>query len=334
MKYDILKSLREAAPGFVSGEALSREFGVTRTSVWKCINELRTENYKIEASSRNGYRFVSKPAGLNAFEISYRLGTKIIGRNVLYFDILDSTNSYAKKLATEGCEDGTVIIAGRQSAGRGRTGKTWDSLENKGIYLTVILKPLIPPEKIQLLTLAASVAAVDSIRSLCEVEAGIKWPNDIILDGRKVCGILTELNCETDLVNFAAIGIGLNHSQMPGDFSDELSDKAVSLMTYMQGRGTEGKIPDRLDLTRSLLTELDKVYALLREDCGSEIIEMWKQRSITIGREVCIHQRDGQFTGTARDITPEGRLVVSGSDGATREVLSGEISVRGLLGYI
>lgn len=333
MKYDILKALREAAPEFVSGEALSRQLGVTRTSVWKCINELRTENYEIEASSRNGYRFVSKPARLNAFEIAYRLGTEIIGRNVLYFDILDSTNSYAKKLATEGCEDGTVIIAGRQSAGRGRTGKTWESPQDKGIYLTVILKPLIPPEKIQLLTLAASVAAVDSIRSVCDVEAGIKWPNDIILDGRKVCGILTEMNCETDLVNFVAIGIGINFSQIPGDFPDELSDKAVSLMTYMQGKGTEGKIPDRLDFTRSLLTELDKVYALLKKDCGSEIIKMWKQRSLTIGREVCIHQRDGQFTGTALDITPDGRLVVSCSDGTTREVLSGEISVRGLLGY-
>ena len=334
MKYEILKALREAAPEFVSGEALSRLLGVTRTSVWKCINELRTENYEIEASSRNGYRFVSKPVRLNSFEIAYRLGTVTIGRNVLYYDELDSTNSYAKKLATEGCEDGTVVIAGRQTAGRGRIGRNWYSPQDKGIYMTVVLKPMIPPEKIQLLTLAASVAAVDAIRCVCDVEAGIKWPNDIILDGKKVCGILTEMNCETDLVNFAAIGIGINFSQKPGDFPDELRDKAVSLMTYLQDRGTQGKTPDRLDLIRSVLTELDKGYSLLMEDCGSEIVEMWKQRSLTIGREVSIHHRDGQFTGIARNITLDGRLVVSCSDGAIREVLSGEISVRGLLGYI
>ena len=334
MKHKILKALREAAPEFVSGEALSRLLGVTRTAVWKCINELRTEGYGIEASSRNGYRFVSKPAQLNSFEIAYRLGTATIGRNVLYFDVVDSTNSRAKKLAAEGCEDGTVVVADRQTAGRGRIGRNWYSLQNKGIYLTIVLKPMIPPEKIQLLTLAASAAVVDAIRSVCQVETGIKWPNDIILDGKKVCGILTEMNCETDLVNFAVIGIGINFSQAPGDFPNELRDKAVSLMTYLQDMGKQGNAPDRLDLIRSLLTELDKGYSLLKEDCGSKIIEMWKQRSLTIGREVSIHHRDGQFNGTARDITLDGRLVVSCSDGAIREVLSGEISVRGLLGYI
>lgn len=334
MKYEILKALRDAAPGFVSGESLSRLFRVTRTSVWKYINELRAEDYKIEASSRNGYRFVSRPVRLNAFEIAYRLGTAIIGHNVLYFDILDSTNNYAKKLATEGCEDGTVVIAGSQVAGRGRIGRDWYSSQDKGIYLSVVLKPAMPPEKIQLLTLAASVAVVDAVKNVCGVEAGIKWPNDVILDGKKVCGILTEMNCEADLVNFAIIGIGINFSQASGDFPDGLEDKAVSLMAYLQGKGAQGKIPDRLDLIRSVLTELDKVYSQLTENGGGKVVDMWKQRSLTIGREVRIHHSEGQFTGTALDITADGRLVIACGDGATREVSSGEISVRGILGYI
>lgn len=334
MRYQILKALREAAPGYVSGEALSRLFGVTRTYVWKCINELRTENYEIEASSRNGYRFASPTSRLNSFEIAYRLGTITIGHNILYYDELDSTNSHAKKLAAEGCEDGTVVIAGSQNAGRGRMGRNWCSLRDKGIYLTVVLRPVVPPEKIQLLTLAASVAVVDAIKIACDIESGIKWPNDIILGGKKVCGILTEMNCETDLVNYAVIGIGINFSQMPGDFSEDLSGKADSLLNYLQDMGIPGKNPDRLELIRAVLKELDKGYTLLTQDLGGKIIEMWKQRSLTIGRQVTVLQRDGEFSGTALDVTSDGRLVVTCSDGITREVLSGEISVRGLLGYI
>jgi BirA family biotin operon repressor/biotin-[acetyl-CoA-carboxylase] ligase len=334
MKYEILQALREAAPEFVSGEALSRLLGVTRTTVWKCINELRAQNYQIEASSRNGYRLVSGDGQLNGFEVAYRLGTAVIGRKVLYFDFLDSTSNYAKKLALEGCEDGTAVLAGRQTAGRGRIGKGWDSQQNKGLYLSVVLKPEIPPEKIQLLTLAASVAVVDAIHKACGVDTGIKWPNDVILDGKKVCGILTEMNCETDRVNFAVIGIGINLSQTAGDFPEDLRSRAVSLMAHLQDRGVPGRVPGRLDLARAVLSELDRGYALLNADCGSRIVEMWRQRSLTIGREVRVYGKDTQYTGTAVDVTDDGRLVVSCADGAVREVMSGEVSVRGIMDYI
>ncbi len=334
MKYEILQALKEAAPEFVSGEELSRLLGVTRTTVWKCINELRKLDYAIEASSRNGYRLVSKPDLLNGFEVAYRLGTLVVGQNVLYFDTLDSTNNQAKMLASGGCEDGTVVIAGNQTAGRGRIGKSWNSQENKGVYMTVVLKPAIPPEKIQLLTLAAAVAVVDAIRGVYGVEAGIKWPNDIVLEGKKICGILTEMNCETDMVNFAVLGIGINYSQTFADFPEELRNRAVSILAHLQARGIQGDPPGRTDLARAVLAELDKGYALLTGGDEGRIVEMWKQRSVTIGRVVGIRHRDGSFTGTAVDITSDGRLVVSCSDGAVREVMSGEISVRGLLGYI
>lgn len=334
MKYKILYALKEAAPGFVSGEALSRLLNVSRTAVWKYINELRNENYDIEASTRNGYRLVPKPGRLNGFEISYRLGTAVVGRNVLYFETLDSTNDFAKKLASEGCEDGTAVIAGAQSSGRGRLGRAWESPRDSGVYMTVILKPEIPPERIQLLTLASSVAVVDAIAETCGVAAGIKWPNDIILDGKKVCGILTEMNCETDIVNYAVIGIGINFSQTAGDFPGELKDRAVSLLDHMRKKGIRDRSPDRVDLIRAVLAGLDRNYALLTNGSGDLIVDLWKQRSLTLGREVQITARDGQFTGTAIDITGDGKLVVSCGDGAVREVLSGEISVRGLLGYI
>lgn len=334
MKYRILQTLKEAAPGFVSGEALSRLLDVSRTAVWKYVNELRNENYEIEASTRNGYRLVPKPGRLNGFEIAYKLGTAVVGKNVLYFDSLDSTNDFAKKLASEGCEDGTAVIAGMQSSGRGRVGKTWESLRDKGVYMTVVLRPEIPPERIQLLTLASSVAVVDAIAETCGVAAGIKWPNDILLDGKKVCGILTEMNCETDIVNYAVIGIGINFSQSAEDFPEGLKDKAVSLLGYLRQRGVPAGAPDRLDLVRAVLVRLDRNYSLLSEGSGSLIVEKWKQRSLTLGKEVRITARDGQYTGTALDIAGDGRLVVSCSDGTVREVLSGEISVRGVSGYI
>lgn len=333
MKYEVLHALKDASPGYVSGEALSRLLNVSRTAIWKYINELRAEDYDIEASTRNGYRLSSKPEHMNSFEIAYKLGNTVVGSKVFYFDTLDSTNDYAKKLASEGCVNGTTVIAGMQTAGKGRLGRNWDSQQDKGIYLSIVLKPQIPPERVQLLTLAASIAVVDALKSVCGVEARIKWPNDIILGGKKVCGILTEMNCETDIINHAVIGIGINYSQNAGDFPGELSDKAISLLTFFHNMEYGKELPDRLELIRALLVELDSCYTLMSGEYTETIIDMWKQRSLTIGREVSVAGRDGKFTGKALDITGDGRLVVACGDGIVREILSGEISVRGVFGY-
>jgi BirA family biotin operon repressor/biotin-[acetyl-CoA-carboxylase] ligase len=333
LKEKVLNKLKESAPGFISGEVLSETFGVSRTSIWKYINDLKKEGYEIESSSRKGYRLDSIPDIMNGYEIKYGLDTKIIGRDIHYFDTLDSTNTYAKKLAYEGCPEGTVVVADCQTAGRGRLGRAWDSREHKGIWMSIVLRPCIAPEDIQVITLAASVAVAGGIEKVTGIQPGIKWPNDIILDGRKVCGILTEMNSEVEQVNFIVLGIGINVNQHVDDFSGELIDKATSLSIYARTRG-EGGVPSftRAEIAKSVLTELEKVYGFVRNGNIEGIINRWKELSVTLGREVKAIARNIEYTGMAVDLTEDGKLIILCRDGARREVVSGEISVRGIMG--
>ena len=334
MKYKILCMLRENAPEYVSGEVLSRKLSVSRTAIWKNVNGLVAEGYCIDASTRKGYRLVSLPDKLNGFEIGYDLKTTVVGRKVLYFDVVDSTNNHARKIASEGCEDGTVVIAGKQTAGRGRLGRKWESYEDTGIYLSIILKPVISPEDIQIIPIAASVAVTQAIEAVTGIRAGIKWPNDIILDNKKVCGISTEMNSEMEKVNFIILGIGINFSQKPEDFPPELHDKAISLGFFAEKNHLSIDISKKLDLIRAVLSELDRIYSLIMKGHSLKLIEKWKNYALTLNKDVRIIYRDKEYTGQAVDITNDGRLVVRCDDGVIREVLSGEVSVRGLLGYV
>lgn len=360
MKYAIVQLLKDAAPGYVSGEELGRRFKVSRTAVWKYIKELRQEGYIIEASSRKGYRMFPSYDKLNAYEIACELSTSIIGREVLYFDSLDSTNNYARRLAAEGCNDGLSVIAGQQTAGRGRLGRSWESPEGMGIYISVVLRPLLAPVETQILTLAAAVAAVNAISETTGINAGIKWPNDLIIEGRKVCGILLEMNSEADRVNYIVLGIGINYSQKKEDFPEELRDRAISLKMAAEvlktvvdkgdtaggssgntlgqvdarGWGNTGNAAgmsfSRLSIVRSVLHELDAMVQLVLTDNNKKVLEMWRDKSVTLGREVGFRLKGTEYTGTAVDITTDGRLLVDCSDGVRRELLSGEVSVRGI----
>jgi BirA family biotin operon repressor/biotin-[acetyl-CoA-carboxylase] ligase len=325
----ILQKLKENDLSFVSGELLSQLAGVSRTAIWKSIQQLRNEGYIIESSPNKGYKLSLIPDILNPNEITYKLNTKLIGRAVKCFEVLDSTNVYAKKAAAEGCIDGTVITAETQTAGRGRLGRDWYSPGGLGIWLSIVLRPSISPEHVQLITLAASVAVVNALKAATGIQTGIKWPNDIILDGRKVCGILTEMSCEADSINYAVIGIGLNVNQKSQDFSGELTDKATSL-TIHSGEKT---LYNRLKIVRNLLYEFERAYLNINEYKIADILKEWKKYSVTIGKEVRIISKDRQFTGIAEDLTEDGRLVVISSDGEKKEILSGEISVRGIMGY-
>lgn len=333
MKYKILAMLRDNMPGYTSGEALSRQLNVTRTAVWKYVNELRQEGYEIDSVSRRGYRLISGSDIMNSYELSANLGTSIIGRNVIYFGKVDSTNIEAKKIAAD-CQDGTAIVAGYQTAGRGRLGRKWESPEGTGIYLSVIIKPDIPPEKVQVITLAASVAVAAALKETAGIDAGIKWPNDIVLNGKKVCGILTEMNSEMERVNYIILGIGVNFSQKAEDFPQELRDRAISVADYLSGTEPSASICRKSALVRAILVKLDKLYKMLLDGDKQEIITLWKSMSATLGREVSITGKDISYTGKAVDVTDDGRLVILCSDGTRRDIVSGEVSVRGLLGYV
>ena len=333
MKREILLQLKNSPFEYISGEYLSTVLGVSRTAIWKVINELKEEGYVIESSSKKGYRLSLNSDVLNSFEINEELKTKALGRNVVYLDKIDSTNNYAKKIALEGCEEGTLVVADYQTSGRGRLGRDWNSTDKKGVWMSLVLRPDIPFEEVQIITLAASVAVVQALYDYAHIEAGIKWPNDIIIKGKKVCGILVEMNMEIDRINFLILGIGLNVNQQKNDFSQELLDKAVSLKMYMEETLNSQKILKRNELIAVILLKFEEIYDKVKSGAFEDIISEWKKYSVTLGKEVNIIYKNEQYKGVAEDITKDGKLIVKCEDGSVKEVFSGEISVRGLLGY-
>lgn len=333
MKYEIIQLLKEAVPGYVSGGELGRRFCISRTAIWKYIEDLRNEGYSIEASSRKGYRLLPTEDRLNSYEIALDLGTMTVGKEVQFFNTIDSTNNYAKKLAAEGCVDGMAVIAGQQTSGRGRLGRNWVSPPDKGIYITIVLRPDMAPAQTQIFTLAAAVATVKAISRAVGIRLGIKWPNDLVADGKKVCGILLEMSSEADRVNHIVIGIGINYSQSVEEFPVDLRNKAISLKMAVRGTEASGTI-GKLSVIRYVLREMDEAYQLVMDGRQNEILDLWREYSVTIGREVRFMLRDIEYTGTAVDITTDGKLTVDCSDGARRELYSGEVSVRGIYDYI
>jgi BirA family biotin operon repressor/biotin-[acetyl-CoA-carboxylase] ligase len=333
VKDKVLQKLKENTSSFISGEELSGMLDVSRTAVWKHIKSLKEDGYIIESSSRKGYRLLPSPDIINVFEIKQGLKTVVIGKKIIYLDTVDSTNNYAKIIAAQGCADGTVVITDTQTSGRGRLGRTWNSADRAGIWMSVVLKPDIPPEDVQLITLAASVAVVSAIKEVTGLEVGIKWPNDVILGGKKACGILTEMNSEMERVNFIVLGIGINVKHTMEDFPEELRNVATSIKAFADGKGIEIKWFERNDLIRVLLCELERLYTDIINGDVKGIVERWKKHSVTLGREVKIFSRNCEYRGMAVDVTQDGKLVVDCTDGITRKVASGEISIRGILGY-
>ena len=325
MKNQILKKLKEQAR-YISGEDISKTLNVSRTAVWKHINELRKDGYVIESSSKKGYRFVQAPDILDRREINIPQG-QLIGGNIQHFAEIDSTNNYAKKIASEGCAHGTVVVADRQTMGRGRIGRQWQSDSADGLWFSIVVRPELEPENIQVITLATSVAVVEAIKETQGIICGIKWPNDIILDGRKLGGILTELSAEPGHVNYVVVGIGINVNQDLEHFDYEIRQKAVSLKMY------DNKPVQRSKLLGSILTSFEKLYKSVLLGKNKDIIDKWTEYSVTIGKEVKVAYRNVEYIGTAQSIAADGRHIVKCKDGVTREISAGEIQVRGLLGY-
>ena len=273
---------------------------------------------------------------LDARKICEGLKTEIVGRSVQCFDVLDSTNAYARKTAEIHFQEGMAIIADAQTSGRGRMGREWNSLPGAGIWMSIILKPSLIPEKLNIISLGAAVSVVLAVMRATGIAAGIKWPNDIVLGGRKVCGILAEMSSGIDKVDFLVLGIGINVNQDTLDFPDYLRNTAVSLKVFAEKTGMPAPEPgfDRNGLIREVLLELDRIYKMINEGKNGEIIEEWRRQSATLGKKVRVCQGEREYAGTAVDVTEEGRLVVECNDGSMLEFISGEVSVRGMCGYI
>lgn len=326
MKYKVLELLKNSKD-FLSGEKISEEFGVSRSYIWKCIKNLREEGYNIESISNRGYRLIESPDKLTYIEIEKYLDTKFIGREIEYFESIDSTNTYGKEIARESNE-GRIIIAEEQTKGRGRLGRDWQSNKNEGIYFSIILKPKLSPEKISRLTLVGASAVVMALDEL-GIESYIKWPNDVIVNNKKLCGILTEMAGELNSIDYVIMGIGINANNSMESFDEEVLKKATSLKLEL------GEKINRQSLLASILNNFEKLYLeFTEEDKFESTLKIARERSILIGREVRLIRGNEKENIRVIDINENGELLVEGEDGKERLVYSGEVSIRGKDGYI
>ena len=327
---DAVLSLLRGEEGFLSGQELSRRLGLTRAAVWKAVDALRREGYEIEARTGLGYRLSAAPDALTEAEIRSFLGpTRLVGRELRCFEELDSTNNYLKTLPE--APDGLAVTADSQTAGRGRMDRSFQSPKGQGIYLSVLLRPRLSPDRLPPVTALAGVAVCAAVERVCGVRPGLKWPNDPVLNGKKLCGILTEmsLEAETGRVQSLVLGIGINVSQGPEDFSPQVREMATSLGQAL------GKPVSRPRLTAALLEELDRTYAALLAGDLSAYLSAYRRDCVNLGKTVQLLPFGGgeRETAQAVDIDEDFSLVVRGPDGKERTVRSGEVSVRGLYGY-
>lgn len=310
-----------ASQGYISGEALCREFGITRSAVWKHIGQLRDAGCRIDAVTGSGYRLEALSGTPAAGEVSLFLETRHAGRVFHYHKQTDSTNHLARKLAADGAPEGTVVVADTQSAGRGRFGRIWVSPAGENLYFSLILRPRVPSFRIPQLTLLAAAAIHRAIRDACpSLRSGIKWPNDILAGGRKLCGVLCEMQSDNDSAHFVVAGIGINVNQK--DFSGELQEKATSLFLET------GAPVCRPELLAGVLNRFEELYQqwLQEDDLGFIRAEIEKH-SLLLGRAVVIDRQPHRQEGIVTGITSGGELLLLSAEGNEVKIASGEASL-------
>lgn len=327
-KTDILSLLR-TSKDYVSGQQLCQEFGVSRTAVWKVINQLKEEGYEIEAVTRKGYRLLSCPDVFSESEIASRITTKWAGRKLFFLEETGSTNMDAKQLAEEGESHGTLVVAKKQNSGRGRRGRTWHSPEGSAVYMSLVLKPDFAPDKASMLTLVMALSVAEAITELTGLEAKIKWPNDIVVQGKKVCGILTEMSAEMDYIHYVVIGVGINTNQNQSEFEEEIRQTATSLKIE-SGQPISGAA-----IIERVMFCFEKNYDIfvIKQNLA-DFKQAYQTHLVNLNAEVKVLDPKGEYTGIARGIDETGELLVERENGEIEAVYAGEVSVRGLYGYI
>ncbi len=320
MKAEILQLLKNNPGEYLSGEELSRQMQVSRTAIWKHIKMLRQEGYQIDSVPRLGYRLVHSPDKLYAQEIYPLLSTSIIGKQIYHFDRVTSTNERLKELADQGKPEGTVVIAEQQTAGKGRLGRSWFSPPGAGIWCSVLLRPDILPPDASKLTLLGAVAVAEGIELQCNVRLGIKWPNDLLFSGKKVCGLLTEMRAELDSVEYVVLGFGINIK--PVAFPEEVKDRAISLEEVT---GAEVK---RVQLVATILQALEDNYLLFLKQGFRPVRSKWEDYNITLGKRVTVASHRRPVSGIAVGLSVSGGLIVRTDAGVEQELLAGEVTLQ------
>lgn len=326
MKEEILRLLR-SADGYISGQELCNRFGVSRTAVWKAINQLKEAGYEIEAQQNKGYKLMAAPDLMTEAEIKSLMHTDWVAKEVLYFDTIDSTNTKAQELAEKGYPSGTLVVADKQESGKGRRGRSWVSPSGTGIFMTLMIKPDINPNNASMLTLVAALAVAKAITSVTGEEALIKWPNDIVVNSKKVCGILTEMNAQFDYINHIVVGIGINvHNE---SFPEEISQMASSLMIEAGGKRFH-----RAQIIAETMSYFEQYYdTFLKTQDLSALVREYDELLVNMNKAVRVLDPKEPFDGKAMGITPKGELIVDTWE-SRKLVSSGEVSVRGIYGYV
>ena len=319
----IVQTLGAAGTGYVSGTAICQNLGLSRMAVWKQIEHLRALGYEIEAAARCGYRLLRRPDRPLPTELEPLLVTARFGRELVYQDRVDSTNRLASALAETGAAEGLTVIADAQDAGRGRLNRQWHSPPGINLYLSVVLRPAVSPQAVPSLALATGLAVLRAIGVLCpHLHVGLKWPNDLWLDGRKLGGILCEMRSELDRVHHAIVGIGINVNAQTADWPPDLTTTAISL------RQALGKPVSRPLLLAEILRRFEEVYDTWQRDGLKPLLPELETFSILNGRPVRVHDLAGDLTGIATGLTPAGALILEQPDGSRREVMAGEVRLR------
>ena len=320
MRNEILDYFRKADGNFVSGQQISKDLHVSRTAIWKHINILKSRGYIFESSTRKGYRLIYAPNLLTPLEIDSALHTETFGRHVVYLESTQSTNEEAKKIAREGAEEGTIVVAEEQITGHGRLARGFYSPFAKGIWFSLILRPKFFPMEASKCTLLAAVGVCRGIRRMGLADAGIKWPNDILVHGKKLVGILTLMSASMEKIDYIIMGIGINTGIKKNEFPEDFREGATSFLN-------EGINVSRKDLLAAILGELEKEYSIAQDEGFDKVLDDWRALSVTLGQEVRVIFGDDSYTGKAVDIDRDGCLLVNtGSE--VKRVIAGDVSIR------
>jgi BirA family biotin operon repressor/biotin-[acetyl-CoA-carboxylase] ligase len=319
----ILRALRQAGEAPVSGADFAEKLGITRAAVWARIEDLRKLGYDIHASPHGGYRLRSAPDLLHADDLLAVLGPgHIIGRDIQVFQETTSTNDVVDKLGRDGVKEGVVVFADSQTKGRGRLGRHWISPGGKGLWFSILLRPPLSPQSATQITVAAATAVARAIRNKTRLPSEIKWPNDILVHRKKVCGILTEMSAELDKIKYVVLGIGVDVNFNESDFPVDLRSIATSLKVELDHS------VHRAELAAELLRELDADYHRLLGGKFEAVADEWEQHCTTIGHHVEIAAGSRKIEGHAESLDSEGALLVRTQHGRLERIIGGDVTLR------
>jgi BirA family biotin operon repressor/biotin-[acetyl-CoA-carboxylase] ligase len=321
MNEQILQYFLDHEDEYISGERISTQLQCSRTAVWKHIKTLRKQGYVFDAIPRKGYKMLSKPVVINAAKLMQGLQTKTLGKVLRIYDEVDSTQNIAHSLVRQGAIEGTLVLAEQQNAGRGRMGRNWFSPKGKGIWMSLILKPTISMQFTPQLTLLAAVALCRAIQAHIPHQVGIKWPNDLLINGRKISGILLESSAEDERLNYVIAGIGISVNLLPEDYPDELRTKATSLCIE------KGQPVEREQLICDFLLQLEVLLELYTQQGFAPIRSLWEALTISLHNPIRIQTSKGWVEGVANAIDEMGALLVTLSDGEIIKLYSGDIEL-------